>query len=263
MLLKWQLKIWTLDLSPGCKLGVHVLLTSRSRYATCVWMLCLSSALTLGKVLSWGVASDRSVSMKGLIHRTQGATLSHVRPDTQTDGLASRLKAGEKTISPPATCTRSWKKNSITVECRWENQTHLRLYERRQTWRSGRRQPRREHCSCSPTSWRPSYTDPTAATHRSKVRIVTLKKVFSPHYKACCRCEGTCVIWMYVSWENCGTRKFSPSVWASTWAYSFSQEIGVSGHRFQSNACRTGTTYRSAQVLFHFSNSRYIWPISQ
>ena len=31
-----------------------------------------------------------------------------------------------------------------------------------------------------------------------------------------CRYEGTCVIWMYVSWENCGTRKFSPSFWAST-----------------------------------------------
>lgn len=30
------------------------------------------------------------------------------------------------------------------------------------------------------------------------------------------QCERTCVIWMYVSCENCGTRKFSPSVWAST-----------------------------------------------
>lgn len=50
-------------------------------------MLCLSSDLTLGKSLSRGVGSDRSVSMKGVIHRTQGATLSHVRPDGDTDEL--------------------------------------------------------------------------------------------------------------------------------------------------------------------------------
>ncbi|TNN38372.1 hypothetical protein EYF80_051457 [Liparis tanakae] len=31
---------------------------------------------------------------------------------------------------------------------------------------------------------------------------------------------------MYVSWENCGTRKLSGSVCASTWAYSFSHEMG-------------------------------------
>lgn len=55
-------------------------------------------------------------------------------------------------------------------------------------------------------------------------------------------CPLTCAIWMYFSWENCGTRKFSSplfSCWASTWAYSFSQEMGVSGQRFQSNAWRT------------------------
>ena len=43
-------------------------------------MLCRSSDLTLVKVLSSALGSSRSVSMKGRIQRTHGATLSHDRP---------------------------------------------------------------------------------------------------------------------------------------------------------------------------------------
>lgn len=66
-------------------------LTSSSRYPTWVWMLCRSSAFTLGKSFSWGLASDRRASMKGVIHRTHGATLSHVRPGGDKPSVSCRI----------------------------------------------------------------------------------------------------------------------------------------------------------------------------
>lgn len=104
--------------------------------------------------------------------------------------------------------------------------------------RSGRKRQQREHCSCSPASRCPSYTSLTTVTHRSKGQLQASRLSTTPEKGGQRDVKLTCVIWMYLSWLNCGSRKFSSSFWTSTWEYSFNQEMGVSGNKFQSSACR-------------------------
>lgn len=52
-------------------------------------------------------------------------------------------------------------------------------------------------------------------------------------------CVYTCVICMYVSWENCGTSRLVKSYTEAICMYSFIHETTVSGYRSQFNACST------------------------